>query len=205
MKITQVGHAALLVEGGGVTLLSDPWWAGPCFGAQWWVYPRPYLQALEGRRIDYIYISHGHHDHFHTGTLSLLDKSAVVLVSAAADLADAVRELGFQVRLIAPHEAVALGERGQLKVRIVPTYGDDTLMALDDGDEVCLNLNDALHSAPAAVQERHIRQLKAWYPRINYAFCGFGIASHFPNCYRIPGKLNRHTTERRQLYFTASG
>ena len=52
MKITFVGNAGILVEAGGVLVLSDPWWRGPCFGAQWWGYPLPYVEALESRKID---------------------------------------------------------------------------------------------------------------------------------------------------------
>ncbi len=69
MRTTLVGHASLLVEAGAVRILSDPWWKGPCFGAQWWPYPAPFLEAVNARPIDYIYVSHGHHDHFHPPTL----------------------------------------------------------------------------------------------------------------------------------------
>jgi hypothetical protein len=88
-----------------------------------------------------------------------------------------------------------------LEVRILPTHGGDTLMALADGREVCINLNDALHSAPRAVQASFIKRLQALYPRIDYVFCGYGVASHFPNCYRIPGKNDAATAAQRQAYF----
>ena len=39
MKISFVGHASILVEANGIGILSDPWWQGPCFGVQWWIYP----------------------------------------------------------------------------------------------------------------------------------------------------------------------
>jgi RNA polymerase sigma factor (TIGR02999 family) len=41
LRIKFIGHASLLIEAGGVTILSDPWWSGPCFGAQWWNHPPP--------------------------------------------------------------------------------------------------------------------------------------------------------------------
>ena len=200
MKVTSIGHASILVEAGGVTVLSDPWWCGPCFGAQWWTYPLPFLHALDGQRIDYIYISHGHHDHFHPGTLATLPKTAKVLMSSALDLAPAVRELGFQIVEVGPDEVAQLGNEG-LEVRIMPTHGADTLMVLSDGREVCVNLNDALHSAPELVQKTFTRRLRALCPKIDYVFCGYGVASHFPNCYRIPGKDAEATASQRQAYF----
>ena len=52
MKIDFIGHAAILVETKGLRILADPWWQGPCFGNQWWIYPRPSLSCLEHRPVD---------------------------------------------------------------------------------------------------------------------------------------------------------
>ena len=200
MKVTFVGHASILVEAGGISILSDPWWRGPCFGAQWWNYPEPFLRPLEGRRVDYIYISHGHHDHFHPATLNTLNKDAQVLVSAHTGLAPAIRDLGFEVVEVSDTQAVALGPGG-VSCRIIETCGSDTLMTITHGTEVCVNLNDALHSAPEALQREFVTRLKTLHPRMDYVFCGYGVASHFPNCYTIPGKDREATAARRQGYF----
>ena len=200
MKITHIAHACILVEAGGVTILSDPWWKGPCFGAQWWVYPRPHLAAIVDARIDYIYISHGHHDHLHPGTLRAFAPSATILVSAHTGLTRSLQELGFEVIEVGENEAVKLGDSG-VECRILPTHGDDTLMTLTDGSSVCVNINDALHSAPDDVQARFIERLGNLHPQIDYLFCGYGVASHFPNCYVIPGKDHEQTALKRQQYF----
>ncbi|MGH8607320.1 MAG: MBL fold metallo-hydrolase [Gammaproteobacteria bacterium] len=97
MKIHFVGHASILVEVDGVRILSDPWWRGPCFGAQWWTYPVPDIGTVGDGRLDYIYISHGHHDHLHHGTLKTLPHDAKVLVSRDLDLADSIRELDLAI------------------------------------------------------------------------------------------------------------
>lgn len=202
MKVTAIGHASILIDAHGKTLLSDPWWRGPCFGAQWWIHPRPCLEALGERRLDYLYVSHGHHDHLHPGTLrTLRERVGTVLVSSRIGIAGTLRSLGFEVREVDDEEAVDLGG---LEVRIMQTHGDDTLMAVDDGTEVCLNLNDALHSAPRAVQNRFVERLRSLHPRIDYVFCGYGVASHFPNCYDIPGKDREATAALRQAHFNRS-
>lgn len=201
MKITFIGHASILVEAGGISILSDPWWRGPCFGAQWWTYPPPDLAALEACRLDYIYISHGHHDHFHPGTMATLDKGAKVLIARDSDLAAPIRELGFEVIEVGATELCKLAPG--VDCRIMPTYGDDSLMAISDGKEVCININDALHSAPSPVQVEFLARLKGLYPKIDYVFCGYGTASHFPNCYVVPGKDRKATAQRRQQYFNS--
>jgi len=200
MRVTFVGHACLLIESSGVTVLSDPWWRGPCFGAQWWIYPTPYLQALEGKVIDYVYLSHGHHDHFHPGTLSTFSRNTKVLLSAATGLASAVRELGFEVVELNGEQEFPLGPPGT-SCRVMETHGGDTLFAMSDPHEVCVNLNDSLHAAPDEIQNRFIDRLNGLFPVIDYVFCGYGVASHFPNCYIIPGKDRERTAMRRQMYF----
>jgi L-ascorbate metabolism protein UlaG (beta-lactamase superfamily) len=199
MKITVIGHASILIETGGVAILSDPWWQGPCFGAQWWTYPPPFVDALQGAKIDFIYISHGHHDHFHPATLRTLPKSATVLVSKTVGLAEPVASLGFPVMAIGDDQECALRDR--IRVRIMRTRGLDTLMAISDGRETCVILNDSLHSTSQDIQDRFIERLRRLYPKVDYVFCGYGVASNFPNCYRIPGKNPEMTTVRRQAYF----
>jgi L-ascorbate metabolism protein UlaG (beta-lactamase superfamily) len=199
MKITFVGHASILIEAGGTTILSDPWWRGPCFGAQWWTYPLPFLGALDGVKIDFIYVSHGHHDHFHPATLKTLPRTATVLVSNSVGLTEPIRDLGFPVVAIGGDEEYAL--HGAVRVRIMRTHATDSLIAVSDGRETCVNLNDSLHSAPQYVQEQFIARLRRFYPKIDYVFCGYGVASHFPNCYSIPGKNPELTAARRQAYF----
>ena len=199
MKVTFVGHAAILIETQGLRILSDPWWEGPCFGTQWWVYPRADTTAVGTAPLDYVYISHGHHDHLHLGTLRRLPAVGKVLVSSTLDIGGFLEERGFDVWRIKPDEAVDLGQG--VRARLIPTCNDDTLLAVDDGDASCINLNDALHAAPETVQDDIIARLKSAYPDPTYMFCGYGIASHFPACYRLPGAEREATVARRQAYF----
>lgn len=200
MKITFVGHASILIETDGIAILSDPWWRGPCFGAQWWTYPPPATEVLEQVKPDYIYISHGHHDHLHPGTLKSFSRDTTILLAASTKMGNFIRQMGFKVIEFHDDE-IALGSSG-VKCRIIPTYSDDTLMVLRSADEVCININDALHSAPLEVQNTVVSQLRAAYPVIDYVFCGYGTASHFPNCYVVPGKDSVASARRRQLHFT---
>jgi L-ascorbate metabolism protein UlaG (beta-lactamase superfamily) len=198
MRITFIGHASLLIEANGLRMLSDPWWNGPCFGAQWWPYPLPYVEALKDQRIDYVYISHGHHDHLHPPTLKLF-RSAKVLVAAGSELPVAIRDLGLDVIECAAGGEIELGNG--VRCRIMETYADDTMLAVSAGGETCVNLNDSLHAAPETVQQKFFRLIRQLYGRPDYVFCGYGTASHFPNCYVIPGKDPAATAGMRQAYF----
>ena len=162
--------------------------------------PAPCLDDLDRNPVDYIYISHGHHDHFHPATLRTLNRSSKVLVLPATKLSSFVKELGFEVIEVDQDEVVSLGNEG-VTCRLMATHSDDTLMVVADKQEVCVNLNDSLHSAPEAVQDKFITRLKELFPRIDYVFCGYGTESHFPNCYVIPGKDRQATAVRREEYF----
>jgi len=198
MRITFIGHASLLIEANGLSIVSDPWWNGPCFGAQWWPYPLPYVEAVRDRRIDYVYVSHGHHDHFHSPTLKVF-RGSKILVAAGSELAQGIRGLGFEVIECGAEGETELGSG--VRCRIMETYADDTLMAMSANGETCLNVNDSLHAAPEAIQQKFFRLIRQLYGRPDYVFCGYGTASHFPNCYVLPGKDRAATAAKRQAYF----
>lgn len=199
MKITFIGHASILIETQGLKILSDPWWGFPCFGAQWWTYPKPATQLIDPEQIDYVYISHGHHDHFHLGTLNQFKHHATILVSSEVNLAETLTKKGYQVQTVTPEITTVLANK--VECEVWPTYGGDTLMAISDGSEVCVNANDALHAAPTSIQDQYVDQLLKRFDHIDYFFCGYGVASHFPNCYKIPAKNYEKTAIKRQKHF----
>jgi len=199
MNITFIGHAVLLVEVGGIKIISDPWWIGPCFGVQWWLWPRPRLDAIENLRPDFIYISHGHNDHLHPGTLQRLSKSAKMVVGRSSLVAETLARLGFEVIILESEEQreIAAG----VTIEIVSTHATDTIMIISDGAETCINANDALHTVLPHKQDQVISHVLQRYRNITYLYLGYGVASHFPNCYIIPGKDNVASAAKRQRYF----
>jgi len=199
MKITFIGHASILIEIQGIKILSDPWWGFPCFGAQWWTYPKPATQLIDPTQIDYVYISHGHHDHFHLGTLNQFKPYATILVSSKVNLEEPLKKQGYTVQTVSPEKPTVLSNK--IECEVWPTYGGDTLMAISDGSEVCVNANDALHAAPTSIQDQYVEKLIKRFVHIDYFFCGYGVASHFPNCYKIPEKNYEKTAIKRQKHF----
>jgi hypothetical protein len=105
----------------------------------------PYVEAVRDRRVDYVYVSHGHHDHFHPPTLKLF-RGSKILVAAGSELARGIRDLGFEVIECGSQGETELGSG--VRCRIMETYADDTLMAVSANEKTCLNVNDSLHAAP---------------------------------------------------------
>ena len=76
-NITFIGHATLLLQTGGLNILTDPW----LFVRNKRINRPPYPVTFEDLpHLDYICISHEHGDHLHLPTLMRLDKRIPVIV-----------------------------------------------------------------------------------------------------------------------------
>ena len=97
-KITLVGSASLLIEWKNFNILTDPWMKGLCVFDSWVNYPPSGIQINELPRIDAIWISHEHSDHFHLPTLMEFDKNIPIYVPDYDNnrLEKKLREIGFK-------------------------------------------------------------------------------------------------------------
>lgn len=161
LSVELVAHASIVVRVGNVRLLTDPWWEGSVFADGWAPVASCPLGASDLANIDYIWISHGHPDHFHRPTLSHIAAVArpglcVLLPQSteAAALSNALRRMGYRhIRTLPRDRWVRLGDN--FDIRCVPfdplarweDQGDSCLF-VRHRDLVLLNLNDC------AVEER---------------------------------------------------
>ncbi len=204
MRIDFLGHATLLVRTGTLSLLTDPWWAGPAYHQQWYPYPCPVPERYDLVALDAIYLSHGHEDHMHEPTLRELPKHPVVLIARSYDPGnrDYLRELGFgNVKELRSGRGFTL-RKGSHRLRLtIFTSLTDSMLALEADDQVALDLNDALHCARRELIEAYCRVLRGRFRHVDYLFCGFGGASYFPNCFRVPGKDDVAVARKRERQF----
>ncbi len=191
MKIEYISHACLLVDTGDVRIATDPWFAGPAYSQQWYVFPKP-VNAEAVESADVIAISHGHEDHFHPKTLrGLVNKTARVFYPYAwfGGAKEFIQSLGFSnVTEAASWRKYSLAKDTSI------TYvanGHDNIMVIESGQEVLVNVNDALHSEAETTIDFFIEEIGRRWPRIDVLFCGFGGASYFPNMLHVEGKDDR--------------
>ncbi len=202
MKIRSVGHACLEIEAAGKRVLTDPWWAGPAYAGQWHPWPTPRPEGVEQRALDYVYLSHGHEDHLHAGTLERLRPGATALVPGMlfGGMAGYVREAFSFKEVIELDHGVPVQLGGGLTATCYVNL-TDSILVLEAEGFVLVDANDALHAAPPAVIEHLCRRLRKAHPRIDALFLGYGSASWFPNCIRFPGKDDRSAARAREQYF----
>src|ERR1700681_1799603 len=102
MKIHFIGHACIVVETSGPSILMDPWIFGKIFNDSWTLRPEPHFDPSLLDKIDYIWISHEHPDHCHFPTLNSFPmefKKRVTILFQARDyekMLAAFRKLGYQ-------------------------------------------------------------------------------------------------------------
>src|SRR6266567_3275524 len=80
MKVTYIGHACMMMESDRARILMDPWLTDPTYHGTWWHYPPLAHGVRDLPKIDYLYLSHEHPDHFDPPTLRQLDKNVAVLI-----------------------------------------------------------------------------------------------------------------------------
>lgn len=150
VRVTGTGHASMHVQTAAGSVLCDPW-TGSAFFGSW--FPFPDNSALDWETlgdVDYLYVSHLHHDHFDPATLDrYVSKRATVLLPdfPTTELRDALQALGFS-RFVTTRSDVPVdldGLRVQITALTTPTDGPigDSALALDDGTGSLFNQNDA--------------------------------------------------------------
>ena len=150
MRVTGLGHASVLIETSGGTILTDPW-VNPAYFASW--VPFPDNSQLDWDRIgdvDYLYVSHLHLDHFDPENLRRhVSKKATVLLPsfATSELGDALRDVGFSHFVQPPSGEVAQLDGLEVMIHSLtsPTDGPigDSSLWVRDEHATLLNQNDA--------------------------------------------------------------
>ena len=116
-KVTYLGHASLLIESGGETILTDPVFSdrlGRIFTRR--THRSPF-RPEELRGIAGVLISHGHHDHLDYQSLKRVGRTHPIVVPWG--LATPMRVRGFtDVRVTRPWEELQLGS---WRITVVPS------------------------------------------------------------------------------------
>jgi UDP-MurNAc hydroxylase len=148
MKIRFIGHACVVVECSGTSILMDPWFFGKIFNNSWTLRPDPVFDNALLDRIDYLWISHEHPDHCHFPTLgsfpdSFKQRATVLFQARDSDkIIAAFKGLGYQRFRLLPHrEIVPLDSNTRAYCYHAGLM--DSALAMLDNDQIALNINDA--------------------------------------------------------------
>jgi len=197
MRILITGHAGLLVEANGRSVLCDPWFNGAYFGS--W-FPFPDNAGIDLDRLaapDYLYVSHLHKDHFDARFLSdHVDKSATVLLPdfPLDDLRRALEGLGFS-KFVETRSGRRV-ELDGLSVAITTSTSvadgpiGDSALVVDDGTTRILDQNDC--------HPRDLGALRALGP-YDVHFLQYSGAIWYPMVYRWPAAVKAELARSKRL------
>jgi UDP-MurNAc hydroxylase len=196
MKVTYFGHACILVESGGTRILMDPWLTDPTYHGTWWHYPPLRLGIRDLPKIDYLYVSHEHPDHFDPPTLRQLEKDVTVLIGnfKRRRFYERLQAIGFRnITELTYGEDLGLNGSG-LSVRLIAPDRpwDDSAILVKDAHTTVLNVNDC------HLDEATLDRLGREQP-IDLSFLTFTGASQYPGCFEFPlaSKIERWRQSKR--------
>lgn len=199
LKISYICHGAMLVEAGGLKLVTDPWLKGSAYCGQWYLFPKP-VDISPALNADYVLYSHGHEDHMHPPSLKMIDKKAKVFFpySWYDGAEEFINGMGFKVTEAINEKTYHLDK--DTSVTYISNNLDNVIV-IEHGGEVLVDVNDALHSAPALLIEKIAAKINARWKNIDYVFSSYGGASYFPNCFKFKGKDDVEIAKTRELFF----
>jgi UDP-MurNAc hydroxylase len=201
MRITQITNACAILESGGTRLLCDPWLSDGAFEGSWFHFPPVKHRPRDLGRIDAVYISHIHPDHFDPATLAQFPRDLLILVLKGPGdfLGKALERQGFT-------NVVALADRqvhqvGALRCQVLPPFcghnffdssvGNliDTALLVDDGRFRVMNANDNVPDAAAAAR------IREEFGPLSVMMVQYCAAGPFPSCFQ-----NYSPEERREKH-----
>jgi hypothetical protein len=194
--ITLLNHAAVKIQIGGISFLTDPWFWGTCFKDGWGLCTDSPEALAEARSCDVLWISHFHGDHLHVPTLKELAWRAPSMLVLANDsvnfsMSEAMRRIGFR-------NVASLAERspfpinGGLEVLRIPATGIDNMLVMRSHGGTLLNYNDC------NLPYRAIRSLAAKISPIDILLANYNVAG---KVLEVPAPQSGRVKERQLEMF----
>ena len=208
MKVQYIASACVVLEHEGIRVLCDPWLTEGIFFGSWYHYPPLSFAAEDFNSVDYIYVSHIHHDHMDPATMERLSKEIPVLIHDYEDkfLLRYLQKTGFKtVHEIGQGSAFALGD--DFKIEIIAgdncdpaicqryfgcgvpqpyskTLQIDSLAVFQGDGKTVVNSNDCPYDLALSA----CLDLKKRFGSIDFLLVGYSSGSAYPHCFE---NLNR--------------
>jgi UDP-MurNAc hydroxylase len=145
VQFSVLSHACILVRTDSITLLVDPWLIGSCYWRSWWNYPPVSPNILNGIKIDAVYITHVHWDHWHGPSLKKYISKDTLIITHDEPNKRSYRDLksiGYHnIRLIKHGGSVNLKDI-KLTIYQFGLFQNDSALVVESHGLTLLNAND---------------------------------------------------------------
>ena len=144
-NLKMLSHASAIIDSGGKRLIMDPWLIGSCYWRSWWNYPPVKRDSLDKLKVDAIYITHVHWDHWHGPSLKkLFPKDTLIITHDEPNKRSVndLKDIGFKnIKLLKHGETFELGD-----IKITPyqfgLFLNDSALVVETPEMKLLNAND---------------------------------------------------------------
>ncbi|HZV03442.1 MAG TPA: MBL fold metallo-hydrolase [Planctomycetota bacterium] len=138
-----IGNATLIVHDVDPVLSTDPWVEGTAYFGSWSLsHEVPAEQQDAIRRAPFVWFSHGHPDHLNPDCLPrFLGQTILLADHVGGRVRNDLARAGFDVKVLPDRRWVSLSDR--VHVLSVADYNQDSILLVDVGGVLLINLNDA--------------------------------------------------------------
>ena len=190
MKFEFISNACGIFHGSlGTKILCDPWIKDGVFEGSWYHFPPLRTQTKDLLKVDCIYISHLHPDHFDSRTFTQFNKSIpiVILDRSPNYLEKSLKNLGFN-NLIKIKDKNFFNFR-EFKITVFKPFvkhnfedsdlGNliDSSILLEDNGIVAINFNDNTPSL------NYAKKIKKKFKKIDLVLINYNAAGPYPSCF----------------------
>ena len=167
MRVSVCGHATLLVESSDQVILVDPVLTPGLAGGAVTFNPQRRFDLHRMPSPTIMVVTHGHFDHFHQESLSLVSRDIVVVAPSDPELLPELKAAGFRdIRIIEPWQTVTFGRTA---IMGTPSSYDEPELGIliRDGDAVFW------HMADGEVSPEHGKRVLAEAGAIDIIACKY--------------------------------
>ncbi len=199
MKVTYYYSACILIETPDMSLLCDPWFTEGAYDGSWYHFP-PFSKALQKLpKVDYIWISHIHPDHYDPKFLQEYLKKYPKTKVLISDFKENILDWEMNHHDI-PHQIVKNLNVGKTKIACFPNDAIpddvDSAIAVKYENQSVVNTNDNFYSS------NHIKRIKKFCPQPDVLFTGYMGAGPYPQTYFNDKKmLVKKAREKKENFF----
>jgi len=190
------GNASITLLRGDMPLLTtDPWLIGRAYFDSWALhhsYSDADLQEILAST--YLWISHGHPDHFHPESLALFEKGKKLFLPDHyhQELADSARNMGFDVHILPYRQWVRV--ENDLELCCLDNFNQDAILLMRFGDALLVNQNDS----PFCGDKGFIKRIVEAHPNHKrFIFRLIGVSADMLN---FVDKDNNRITDQPESY-----
>ena len=153
-----IGNAVLVCHDRRPVLVTDPWLTGGAYFGSWGLSHEVPEEILAGiKQCPYVWISHGHPDHFSPRSIDAVAGAQILLPDHVGGvMRDGLRERGCNVKVLKDGEWTALSDR--IRVMSIADYNQDATLLVDIGGRLIVDMNDSGAQGWESFVKRTIRR-----------------------------------------------